>query len=119
VAGAVGAMQAEAVPDIRLLDVLEPELRRKHPVIDKTYLLISPVRTKSATNFPSARAGPGRQITQSGTTEVAFGLVRAGPPVGTWICVARACGDTNSMKFAMCFHFARQPNLNRPILATY
>ena len=46
---------AKAVPGAPLLDVIEPELRRKHPLVDETFLLISTLLDKAHEQLPAVR----------------------------------------------------------------
>lgn len=86
---------AARVPDIRLLDVLEPELRRKHPVIDRAYVLISAALNEERIALPDVRdrvlAGEMRKAEQRRS----FGMDRVGPGVLRMELRCRACGDIN------------------------
>lgn len=103
---------AEAVPDRRLVELLKPELRRKHPSVDQTFVTLCVLTGVYPEEFDEVRTRAVKHREQ--TAQQARALLSSGGsrPARDTMClplVCPDCGDENTFDVRRVYTSRQQP----------
>jgi tetratricopeptide (TPR) repeat protein len=93
----------KAVPGVRLLDVLEPELKRMHPLIDETFFLISTLLGQNNEQLAAVHKRVTRRRREQEEQRLAPWPEGTGSTTLPMELKCRACGDLNRYEVRSVF----------------
>lgn len=107
---------AEAVPDARLLDVLATDLKRNHPVIDGTFLLLSTLLDSDHEQLAAVREREAARTAMSGRQNADWGSDDVQDASLSLTLKCAACGDKNVYEVTTIF-VSPEASDSRPYIA--